>query len=80
MNGKPTLASSKGRQRAYSSAIDALPNEIREQLVEARINNTHYVPEMVAWLHSEEFEGEFDHVTVPMLNHWFLRRGMRVNS
>ncbi len=62
------------------SAVDRLPDEIREQLIAARVNHTHTVQEMADWLCDESFNNAYDHVSVPMLNNWFVRRGYRANT
>jgi hypothetical protein len=68
------------RKRRLSSAIDRLPPEILGQLIEARVNHTHTVREMVVWLHDEEFDGAYGHVTDTMLYNWFNRRGYRAET
>jgi hypothetical protein len=67
------------RQRHFS-AIDRLPDEIRQQLIDARINRTHTIIEMNEWLHDESFEGAYDNISIPMLNNWFMRRGYRAHT
>jgi len=73
------LADMPKRQRHFS-AIDRLPDDIREQLIQARVTRTHTIQEMLDWLHDESFEGAYNHVSVPMLNNWFVRRGYRANT
>jgi len=62
------------------SAVDKLPPEILEQLVEARKSRSHSVPEMVDWLHDEDFQGAYLHISCPMLYNWFGRRGVRAEA
>lgn len=62
------------------SAIDDLPQEILDQMIEARVNGTHYVTEIVQWLHNPDFDGEYDHITIPMVTNWFYRRGYRAQT
>ena len=74
------LADYPHRDTNRRSAIDQLPDEIIEQMVEARVTGTHYVNEIVDWLHSPDFEGMYDHITIPMLANWFARRGYRAQA
>ena len=62
------------------SAIDQLPQEILDQMIESRVTGTHYVSEIVEWLHSPDFDGEYDHIAIPMLTNWFSRRGYRAQT
>ena len=54
------------------SAVDLLPEAVREQLIEARRSGTHSVPSMVAWLRAEGF----DAVTVAGLYQYFRNRNI----
>lgn len=67
------------KQRQFS-AIDRIPEEIRQQLIDAKTKRTHTILEMLEWLHNEDFENAYDHITAPMLNNWFMRRGHRANT
>lgn len=64
------------RRAARLSSVDRLPDEVRDQLVAARLANTHSVPAMIDWLHAE---GHQD-VTVSALSCWFLARNMKAGS
>lgn len=54
-----------------TSAIDRLPDDVRDQLVDARLAGTHSVRAMVAWLTNEGYTD----VTVNALANWFSTRG-----
>lgn len=71
------LEETVGYKRPLHSKCDKLPDEIKEQLVEAYRNRTHSVPDMIRWLNHPDFDGEYSYVTKPMLRHWLDRRGFR---
>jgi hypothetical protein len=74
----PKLSETTGRKRTRRSAVDTLPEDIREQLIEARLAGTHSVTDMVEWLHNDPEHGDAYHsVSVPALTQWFQRRGYR---
>lgn len=74
----PKLSETQGRARTRRSAIDAIPDEIKDQLVEARTSGTHSVMDMVDWLHNDPDHGDnYQKITVPALTQWFQRRGYR---
>ena len=77
---KPVPLAEFPKHKKTYSAIDRLPTEVREQLIEARVKRTHTVLEMVDWLHDAAFEENYKHISEPMLNNWFVRRGYRANS
>jgi hypothetical protein len=69
------------------SAVDLLPDDVRDQLIAARGAATHSVREMVRWLHEDEdLQGnpvvgaKCRAVTVSGLNQWFTSRGYRVGA
>jgi hypothetical protein len=67
--------------RRKRSAIDELPDEVRDQLVSARKSGSHGPTGMVRWLHhNPEFGDDYKHVTVNMLDHWFVRNGIDATS
>lgn len=71
------LAETPGFKRPQFSKCDELPEDIKEQLIAASQNRTHSVPDMVRWLNHSDFNGEYAHITRPMLRHWLERRGYR---
>lgn len=64
------------RRTARLSVVDLLPDEVRDQLVQARLAGSHSVGAMVEWLKSEGH----DRVTVAALSCWFQSRGFRHGS
>lgn len=60
------------RATGRSSAVDRLPDEVRDQLVEARRTGSHSVSAMIAWLKHEGYED----VTRNALFNWFSTRGI----
>lgn len=71
------LADTPGFKRPLHSKCDSLPDEIKEQIIEAYRERTHSIADMVRWLHSPGFKGEYGFVTKAMLRHWLDRRGYR---
>jgi hypothetical protein len=59
------------KQVGRPSAVDLLPDEVRDQLVAARLGGTHSVGAMVAWLKAEGH----DQVSSNALANWFQTRG-----
>lgn len=57
------------------SVVDQLPDDVRDQLVDARRNGTHSVSAMVEWLKAEGYEHL--NVTRDALYNWFQTRGIR---
>jgi hypothetical protein len=57
--------------RSSNTVVDRLPDDIKAQLIEARVSGSHTVPEMVAWLRQEGFTD----VQPRGLNYWFSARG-----
>lgn len=58
------------------SVIDTLPEEVREQLIEARLSGSHSTGAMVEWLKSEGY----NNVNASTLSNWFQARGYRHGS
>jgi hypothetical protein len=58
-----------------AGGVNALPPEIRDQLVNARRTRTHSTSEMLAWLEAEGHE-----LTSAQINGWFQARGIKANS
>jgi hypothetical protein len=61
------------RDARRQSVVDKLDPAIIEQLREARINDSHSVNQMIAWLH--EHCGATQ-VTASALSQWFAREGL----
>lgn len=61
------------RRAARQSVVDALPDDVRDQLVAARTAGTHSVSAMIDWLTAEGF----DQVTPGALSCWFLNRNIK---
>jgi len=61
------------RRTGRVSGVDLLPDEVRDQLIAARLSGSHSVGAMVAWLKAEGYE----HVSTAMLSCWFQARGYR---
>jgi hypothetical protein len=74
------LADVQGGSSHKKSAIDLLPQDVVDQLIEARTKRTHSSSQMIAWLHDEDFDGQYLHITKTMLDSWFLRKGHSVVS
>ena len=55
------------------SVVDGLPQDVRDQLCEARRVRSHSVREMVEWLRLEGY----DFVSASALTQWFYRQGVR---
>ena len=64
------------RRAARVSVVDTLPDDVREQLVIARLNGTHSVNVMVEWLKAEGYE----QVTPGALSCWFLNRNIKAGA
>ena len=61
------------KQVGFVSSVDLLPDEVRDQLVAARLAGSHSVSSMVAWLQNEGH----DRVTSNALSNWFQTRGFK---
>lgn len=61
------------RRTARLSVVDLLPDDVRDQLITARLAGSHSVGAMVEWLKAEGH----DRVTVAALSCWFQSRGHR---
>lgn len=62
---------------ADRSAIGKLPDEIREQLIEAKRTGSHTVPQMLTWLHDTELHGDkYQNISTSILHGWFQRKGI----
>lgn len=70
------LSSWERRKSGRLSVVDTLPDEVREQLIEARLAGTHSVGSMVEWLAHEGYE----QVTASALSGWFQSRGHRAGG
>lgn len=76
------------RRTGRVSSVDLLPPEIVEQLVAARLANTHSVPAMIEWLRTDEetrqsapgVAEKCDAVTAGALRQWFDARGYKPGS
>lgn len=66
---------------ATRSAVDRLPADVLDQLTEARRIGSHGPTAMVRWLHhNPDFGDDYKHITVSMLDKWFVRRSGRAGS
>lgn len=81
------LASWEWRKTGRRSVVDALPDGLREQLIEARLAGTHSVGSMIEWLHNDEeihtdddVKTRCEAVTASALSGWFQSRGHRAGS
>jgi len=64
------------RRTARLSVVDTLPEDVRAQLVEARLAGSHSVSVMVEWLAAEGY----DQVTPGALSCWFLSRNIKAGA
>lgn len=64
------------RPAVARSSVDVLPEDVRDQLCEAKRTGSHTVPEMIEWLRLEGYGA----VTPGALRQWFDRRGVRAES
>ena len=75
------LAKFPKRAPIDKSKVGRLPAEVLEQLVTAKRNRTHTVPEMIDWLHTDpEHVGKYDEVSAELLHQWFKRHGHSAKS
>ena len=64
------------REPVGRSSVDALPQDVQDELCEAKRTRSHNVPEMIEWLRLEGYES----VTAGALRQWFERKGVRAES
>jgi hypothetical protein len=64
------------KQVGKPSVVDQLPDEIRQQLIDARLAGTHSVGAMCAWAKAEGYEN----VTSNALSNWFQTRGYQAGG
>lgn len=70
------LSDVPSRHKGRVSVVDLLPDDVREQLVEARETGSHSLTQMLWWLHNDPDAGEHGpNVTKDALRQWFDRRG-----